>query len=80
MGEVTVDMERIVDHIEHVIQLGGDDFVGFGSDFDGVPALPEGIDGCGDFPDLLEIMRQRAFTEQSILKICHGNFLRVLGG
>lgn len=79
MAGVNVGLERVVDHVEHVVSLVGDEHVGFGSDFDGIPTLPEGITGSGSFPAILDALRRRGFDEQSIERIASGNFLRILG-
>jgi membrane dipeptidase len=71
-------LDRIVDHVEHVVRLVGDDFVAFGSDFDGVPDLPDGVPDCSAFPAILDRMRERGFSEASIAKIAGTNFRRVL--
>jgi microsomal dipeptidase-like Zn-dependent dipeptidase len=74
-----VGLERVVDHVEHVVRLVGDEHVGFGSDFDGIPTLPDGITGSGSFPAILDALRIRGLSEQSIERIASGNFLRILG-
>ncbi len=79
MVGVVVGLERVADHVEHVVSLVGDEHVGFGSDFDGVPTLPEGISGSDCFPAILDALRRRGFGEQSIERIASGNFLRILG-
>jgi membrane dipeptidase len=78
MSDTKVGYESIVDHISYVIDLVGEDFVGFGSDFDGLPALPEGMSGCDIFPSLLSLMKDRGYSDSTINKICYENFLRVL--
>jgi membrane dipeptidase len=78
MQDVQVSMETIVDHLTHMISLAGEDCVGFGSDMDGVPVLPEGIQGCGDYPKLVRAMQKRGIRPEAIEKICYRNFLRVL--
>ncbi len=79
MAPTRVGMDRIIDHVEHVVRLVGDEHVGFGSDFDGIPDVPEGVPDCAAFPRLLARMGERGFTDASIERIVHGNFLRVLG-
>ncbi len=79
MAGLPVGLERVADHVEHVVSLVGDECVGFGSDFDGVPTLPEGITGSGSFPAILEALRRRGFSEVSLERIASGNFLRILG-
>ena len=78
MNDIQVGIDILIDHMAYIINLVGDDFVGFGSDFDGVPTLPTGMTGCDIYPDLVSIMTDRGFSEQTILKICQKNFLRVL--
>jgi len=75
---VAVGLERVADHVAHLVSLVGDEHVGFGSDFDGVPTLPAGIDGSGCFPALLDALRRRGFSEESLQRIASGNFLRIL--
>jgi membrane dipeptidase len=38
----TPTLERIADHIDHAVQVGGVEHVGLGSDFDGVDSIPHG--------------------------------------
>jgi membrane dipeptidase len=78
MSDIKVGYETIIDHVSHIIDLVGDDFVGFGSDFDGLPALPEGMTGCDIFPSIIGLLEERGFSELTINKICQDNFLRVL--
>ena len=78
MAAHRVPMDRVVAHIEHVVRVAGEDCVAFGSDFDGVPDVPEGLTDCAGFPFLLERMRQRGFSEAAIAKIAGANFRRVL--
>ena len=78
MKDIHVSIERIVDHIDYIVNLVGDDFVGFGSDFDGIPTCPYGIDGCDSFPVIIETMKKRGYTDRSLEKICFQNFVRVL--
>jgi membrane dipeptidase len=78
MASYRPGLDRVVDHVEHLVSLVGDDHVGFGSDFDGVGDLPDGLEDCARYPALLDRMRERGFSRQSIEKIAAGNFLRVL--
>jgi membrane dipeptidase len=43
-------LDLLIDHIEHIAKVAGIDHVGLGSDFDGVTALPEGVQDCSDLP------------------------------
>lgn len=69
---------RIVDHIDHAVSVGGIEHVGLGSDFDGIPVTPEGLENCSFFPRIFEEMRRRGYREDDISKVAGGNFLRVL--
>lgn len=68
---------EIADHIEHVIQLVGVDYVGLGSDFDGVRSLPEGMEDVSKYPNLIYELLKRGYSEADIRKICGENLLRV---
>jgi membrane dipeptidase len=73
-----ITLSRIVDHIDHIVKVAGIDHVGLGSDFDGVPALPEDLGGIEGLPKItLELVR-RGYSDQDILKILGENFLRVM--
>lgn len=70
------DYKRIVDHIDHIKQVAGIDYVGIGSDFDGVPFLPAGMNGMEDLVLVTYEMLRRGYTEQEIRKVLGENFLR----
>ncbi len=71
-------LNMVVDHIEHVIKVAGIDHVGIGSDFDGVPRLPVGLEDVSAYPRLTHELLNRGYTAQAIHKILGGNILRVL--
>jgi len=77
-ASVPVPMTLIADHIEHMVNIAGDDCVALGSDFDGIGAVPEGVGGSDFYPVLEAELRNRGYTETRIGKIFNGNFLRVL--
>ncbi len=70
-------VEDVVKHIDHVVQLVGVDYVGFGSDFDGVLALPKGLQDVSQYPNLIAALLKKGYSEEDIRKICGENFLRV---
>lgn len=72
------DLNRVVDHMAYMCDLGGEDCVGFGSDFDGIDAYPDGLRHAGDIPALLDTMRRRGFGETLVEKIAGLNFRRYL--
>ncbi len=67
----------IIDHIEHIISITGEDHVGLGSDFDGVPVLPAGMEDASRLPLLTEEFIKRGWSEERIRKILGLNMLRV---
>lgn len=73
--EVTI--EDAADHIIHVINLIGWDYVGFGSDFDGIDSGPKGLEDVSKYPDLINMIFERTnATNEQILKIMGGNIMR----
>ena len=69
--------EDIIDHIDHVAKVAGIDHVGLGSDFDGTPSMPEGMDSAADLPKITEGLVKRGYTAEQIRKILGGNLMRV---
>jgi membrane dipeptidase len=67
----------LIDHIDHIAKVAGIDHVGLGSDFDGIPAMPEGIDSAADLPKITAALLQRGYGESDCYKILGGNFMRV---
>ena len=67
----------VADHIDHAVELVGVDHVGLGSDFDGVFALPEGLQDPSGYPNLVAELLDRGYTEAEIKKILGENILRV---
>ena len=71
-------VSTVADHIDHVVRLVGIDFVGIGSDFDGVgDSLPIGLKTAQDMPNLVYELLKRGYSEKDIEKILSGNVLRV---
>ncbi len=68
---------NVADHIDHVVQLVGIDHVGLGSDFDGVFALPKGLQDVSMYPNLVAELLRRGYSEEDLEKILGGNLLRV---
>ena len=71
-------LSLLIDHIDYIAKLVGVDYVGLGSDFDGIESAPEGLDGVEDYPKITEALVQRGYSKKDIFKILGGNFLRVL--
>lgn len=78
LSEAPSSIEDIVRHALHILDLGGENILGFGSDFDGVAKLPYGLQGVQDFPQIHQAF-QRAGIRGSLLdKIAHQNLVRYL--
>lgn len=76
LGGRCCTLERVVDHIEHVARVGGEDCVALGSDFDGFMVLPRGLRDAGDLPRLTELLWRRGWREPRLGKLLGGNALR----
>lgn len=72
-----VSLEKLIDHIDHAVKVAGIDHVGLGSDFDGCSVLPVGLEDCSKVPNITQALIERGYSDQEILKILGGNFLRV---
>jgi len=70
-------LSALIDHIDHMVKVAGAEHVGIGSDFDGVPCLPQGIDSVGDLPKITEALAQRGYTAKQLNMILGENLLRV---
>ncbi len=70
-------VEDVADHIDHAVDLVGVEHVGLGSDFDGVFALPEGLQDASGYPNLVAELLDRGYTDDEIQKILGENTLRV---
>jgi membrane dipeptidase len=71
-------LPQVADHIEHIRRVAGIDHVGLGSDFDGIPDAPVGLDGVNRYPALLAELMRRGWSDADIGKLAGENLLRVL--
>ncbi len=72
------DVSHVLDHIDHVRDLVGIDYVGLGSDYDGVgDSLPTGLKDVSTYPNLVTGLINRGYSEKDIEKILGGNLMRV---
>lgn len=75
------DVQLVADHIDHIVNLIGIDYVGLGSDFDGVgDTLPRGLENVENYPNLIKTLLDRGYEARDIKKICSDNFLRAWKG
>jgi membrane dipeptidase len=71
------NVKDVVDHLDHIIKLVGDDYAGIGTDFDG----GGGVTGCSDVSQMFHVtmeMLRRGYSEKTVRKIWGGNVMRVL--
>ena len=70
-------LESLIDHFDHIIRVAGIDHVGIGSDFDGISALPEGIDSAADIPKVTAALVARGHSANDLHKVLGDNLMRV---
>ncbi|NUQ92932.1 MAG: membrane dipeptidase [Gemmatimonadaceae bacterium] len=68
----------LIDHIDHIAKVAGVDHVGLGSDFDGVSALPAGMEDITRLPRIAQALLDRGYSDEDVRKILGGNMLRVM--
>jgi membrane dipeptidase len=71
-------LAQVADHVEHIRQVAGIDHVGIGSDFDGIPDAPVGLEGVDRYPALLAELMRRGWSDADISKLAGENLLRAL--
>ncbi len=76
--EPRATLEQVADHIDHIRRVAGIDHLGLGSDFDGMRGAPVGLEDVSKYPNLLEELLRRGYTDAEVAKITGGNLLRVL--
>lgn len=76
-GDGNGTISDIYRHIDHFMELGGEDNIGIGSDFDGVPYLPWDIESNADLYKIFNELTIKGYTKEQIDKISFGNFERV---
>jgi membrane dipeptidase len=72
-------LDNVLDHIDHVVKITGSvDYVGVGSDYDGVgDTLPTGLKDVSSYPHLIDGLLKRGYSSDDIKKMLSGNILRV---
>ena len=75
---VRATVQGVVDHIDHIVDLVGPDHVGLGSDFDGIPSTPAGLEDVTKMPEITSELVRRGYPEEDVGKILGENHLRVI--
>jgi membrane dipeptidase len=68
----------VADHIDHIRDIAGIEHVGIGSDFDGLPAMPDGLEDVSKYPALFAELADRDYSDEDLTKIAGRNVLRVM--
>ncbi|KAJ5813217.1 Peptidase M19 renal dipeptidase [Penicillium robsamsonii] len=74
---VHATLERVADHILYIGNFIGFEHVGIGSDFDGIPTVPRGLEDVSKFPSLVKELLKRGVSDKDASKVVGGNLLRV---
>jgi len=77
-GNDKVGLNSIIDHIAHIVDIGGINCVGLGSDFDGIPSTPSDLTDVSYYPSLVNGLSDRGFREKDIRKIVGLNLFNFL--
>jgi membrane dipeptidase len=70
-------LSMLLDHLDYIVKLTGVDYVGLGSDFDGISSAPQQLNEVSDFPLITQELVKRGYSKKDIYKILGGNFIRV---
>jgi membrane dipeptidase len=73
-----VPLSALIDHLEHIARVAGHDSVCLGSDFDGVPMTPSGLEDVTRLPAITAELRRRGWSDGDVRKLLGENVLRVL--
>lgn len=74
----TVPLGGLADHFDYIREVAGIDHVGIGSDYDGIGALPKGMEDVSGYPALLVELMRRGWSREDIAKVAGLNILRVM--
>jgi membrane dipeptidase len=68
----------VADHIDHIRKVAGVEHIGLGGDFDGITAVPRGLEDVSTYPALTAELLRRGYHEDDVKKILGENVLRVM--
>jgi len=77
-GDVHATIGDVADHVDHVREVAGIDAIGIGSDFDGAPTMPEGLEDVARYPALFQELADRGYSDEELQKIAGRNVLRAM--
>ncbi len=70
-------LSMLIDHIDYIVKMVGADYVGLGSDFDGINSGPQQLDDVTSYPLITKALLERGYSKKDIRKILGENFMRV---
>lgn len=73
-------LAQVADHIDHIRQVIGIDYIGIGGDYDGISTVIVGLEDVSTYPDLTAELIRRGYSDEDIMKILGRNVLRVMRG
>ncbi|WP_234570247.1 dipeptidase [Rhodohalobacter sp. 614A] len=76
----TPSLNDLADHIDHIRDEIGVDYIGVGGDYDGTSGLPTGLEDVSTYPDLFAELLKRGYSEEDLKKIASHNMMRVMQG
>jgi membrane dipeptidase len=71
-------LSALIDHIDYIVKLVGIDYVGLGSDFDGINLTPQQLDDVTTNSLITKALLEKGYSKKDIYKVLGGNLLRVL--
>jgi membrane dipeptidase len=71
-------VRSVVDHVDHIMGLVGPNHIGLGSDFDGIPYTPKGLEDVTRMPNITIELFDRGYSEEDIKKILGENHLSLM--
>ncbi len=75
----TASLDDVVAHLEHVREVAGIEHIGLGGDYDGVDALPAGLEDVSAYPRLLAALADKGWSDDDLARLTCRNMLRVMG-
>ena len=75
-----VGVTDVADHVQHIRDVAGAGHVGIGSDFDGIPEAPAGLDGVDKYPALFAELARRGWSDADLAGLAGANLLRAMAG
>ena len=76
-ARIAPSINDVIKHISYIVNLVGVDYVGIGSDYDGVEIMPTGLENVSKLPFLTKKLIEHGYTIREVRKILGGNFKRI---